>query len=161
MISYSEQPCRAILYYILYSLWLYLCPYIVKVYIFWPPSDWHIPCPLACLRNTSREVDLKSHNSIATRLSIVLAINGIYTKPVIFGHRPAHRLSIIGPIVAISRLSFASIYSTICTKSDVIAYKNSYKQPLYFGIPGVAVFAHSSPSLGHDRSLSLATIIDC
>ena len=50
---------------------------------------------------------------------------------------PAHRLSIIGPIVAISRSSFASVYSTICTKSDVIAYKNSYKQPLYFGIPGV------------------------
>ena len=27
--------------------------------------------------------------------------------------------------------------STICTKSVVIAYKNSYKQPLYPGIPGV------------------------
>ena len=36
----------------------------------------------------------------------------------------------------ISRLSFASVYSTICTKSVVIAYINSYKQPLYFGIPG-------------------------
>ena len=43
-----------------------------------------------------------------------------------FGHRPACRLSIIGPIVPVSRLSFASVYSTICTKS-VIAYKNSYK----------------------------------
>jgi hypothetical protein len=72
------------------------------------------------------------------RLSIVLAINGIYTKHGIFGHRPSCRLSIIGPIVAVSRLSFASVYcSTICTKSAVIAYKNSYKQPLYFGIPGV------------------------
>ena len=28
-----------------------------------------------------------SHNSIVMRLSIVLAINGIYTKPVIFGKR--------------------------------------------------------------------------
>ena len=37
----------------------------------------------------------------------------------------------------VSRLSFASVYGTICTKSVVIAYKNSYKQPLYFGIPGV------------------------
>jgi len=36
------------------------------------------------------------------RLSIVLTINGIYTKPGILGHRPVHRLSIIGPIVAIS-----------------------------------------------------------
>ena len=71
------------------------------------------------------------------RLSIVLAINGIYTKPVIFGHRPACRLFIIGPIVAISRLSFACVYSTLCTNSVVIAYKNSYKQPLYFGIHGV------------------------
>ena len=70
------------------------------------------------------------------RLSIVLAINGIYTKPRIFGHRPVCRLSIISPIV-ISKLSFASVYGTICTKSVVIAYKNSYKQPLYFGIPGV------------------------
>jgi hypothetical protein len=77
------------------------------------------------------------------RLSIVLAINGIYTKPVIFGHRPACRLSIIGPIVAVSRLSFASVYSTICTKPIVIAYKNSYKQPLYFGIPGVIVYSTS------------------
>ena len=34
MISCSEQPCGAILHQILYSLWLYLCPYIVKVYIF-------------------------------------------------------------------------------------------------------------------------------
>ena len=41
--------------------------------------------------------------------------------------------------MAVSRLSFASVYSTICTKSAVIAYKNSYKQPLYFGIPGVLV----------------------
>ena len=63
------------------------------------------------------------------QLSIVLAINGIYTKHGIFGHRPSCRLSIIGPIVAVSRLSFASVYSTICTKSAVIAYKNSYKQP--------------------------------
>jgi hypothetical protein len=62
-------------------------------------------------------------------LSIVLAINGIYTKPGIFGHRPACRLSIIDPIVPVSKLSFASVYSTICTKSVVIAYKNSYKQP--------------------------------
>ena len=54
----------------------------------------------------------------------------------------------------ISRLSFASVYSSICTKSVVIAYINSYKQPLYFEIPGVAVFSDSSPSLGHDRSLS-------
>jgi len=45
-------------------------------------------------------------------------------------------------------------YSSICTKSVVIAYINSYKQPLYFGIPGVAVFSDSSPSLRHDRSLS-------
>jgi hypothetical protein len=72
------------------------------------------------------------------RLSIVLAINGIYTKPRIFGHRPVCRLSIISPIV-ISKLSFASVYGTICTKSVVIAHKNSYKQPLYFGIPGVLV----------------------
>src|SRR5882762_4858472 len=71
------------------------------------------------------------------RLSIVLTINGIYTKPGILGHRPVYRLSIIGPIVAISWLYFASVYSTICIKSVVIAYKNSYKQPLYFGIPGV------------------------
>src|ERR1700676_1182647 len=67
------------------------------------------------------------------RLFIVLAINGIYTKPGIFGHRPVCRLSIISPIV-ISKLSFASVYGTICTKSVVIAHKNSYKQPLYFGI---------------------------
>jgi len=60
------------------------------------------------------------------------SINGIYTKPVIFGHRPARRLSIISPIVAVI---FCKCYSTICTKSVVIAYKNSYKQPLYFGIP--------------------------
>jgi hypothetical protein len=64
-------------------------------------------------------------------------INNIYTKPVIFGHGPACRLSIFGPIVAISRLFFASVYSTICTKSVVIAYKISHKQPLYFGLPGV------------------------
>src|ERR1700692_895908 len=66
------------------------------------------------------------------RLSIVLTINGIYTKPGILGHRPVHRLSIIGPIVAISWLYFASVYSTICIKSVVIAYKNSYKQPYIF-----------------------------
>ena len=68
------------------------------------------------------------------RLSIVLAINGIYTKPGIFGHRPGCRLPIMCPIVPVSRLSFASVYSTICTKSVVIAYKNGY---LYFGIPSV------------------------
>jgi len=60
------------------------------------------------------------------RLSIVLAINGIHTKPGIFGHRPACRLSIIGPIVTVSRLTFANVYSTICTKSIVISYKNRY-----------------------------------
>jgi hypothetical protein len=37
--------------------------------------------------------------------------------------------------VTVSRLSFASVYSTICTKSIVIAYKFCYKRPLYFGLP--------------------------
>ena len=69
------------------------------------------------------------------RLSIVLAINSIYTKSVKFRHRSAYRLSIIGPIVTVSRLYFMSVYSTICTKYIVIAYKNSYKQLLYFGLP--------------------------
>jgi hypothetical protein len=84
-------------------------------------------------------LSVKRHNSIAPRLYIVLAINSIYTKSGNFHHRLAHRLSIIGPIVTISRLSFfASVYSTICTKSTVIAYKDCYKQSLYFGLPSVA-----------------------
>jgi len=64
----------------------------------------------------------------------------------IFCHGPAYRLSVIGPIVIISRLSFVTVYSTICTKSIVIAYKICYKQQLYFGIsaggasvPGVLI----------------------
>jgi hypothetical protein len=57
------------------------------------------------------------HNSVALRLSIVLAIKGIYTKSGNFCHRQAYRLSIMSPIVTVSRLSFASVYSTICTKS--------------------------------------------
>ena len=40
-------------------------------------------------------------------------------------------------LVIVYRSSFASIYSIICTKYIVIAYKISYQQPLYFGIPGV------------------------
>jgi len=39
--------------------------------------------------------------------------------------------------VIVSRLSFASVYSTICTKYIVIAYKICYKGSLDFGIPGV------------------------
>ena len=70
-------------------------------------------------------------------VSIVLPINGIYTKSGKLHHRPTYRLSIIGPIVTVSRLSFASAYSTICTKSIVIAYKICYKWQLYFGLPGV------------------------
>ena len=54
-----------------------------------------------------------------------------------FRHRQAYRLSIISLIVTVSRLSFVSVYSTICTKSIVIAYKIYYKRPLYFGLPGV------------------------
>ena len=38
----------------------------------------------------------------------------------------------------VSRLSFASVYSTICTKYIVIAYKICYKGSLDFGIPGVS-----------------------
>jgi hypothetical protein len=74
------------------------------------------------------------------RLSIVFAINSIYTKSVKFRHRQAYRLSIISLIVTLSRLSFASVYSTICTKSIVIAYKICYKRPIYFGLPGVSIF---------------------
>ena len=82
----------------------------------------------------------KETNSVALRLSIVLAINSICTKSGNFRHRSAYRLSIIGPIVTISRLSFVGVYSTICTKSTLIAYKNCYKQSLYFGLPGVYTF---------------------
>ena len=39
--------------------------------------------------------------------------------------------------MTISRLSFVSVYSTICTKSIVIAYKICYKQLLYFGLTSV------------------------
>jgi hypothetical protein len=39
--------------------------------------------------------------------------------------------------VIVSRLSFASVYSTICTKYIVIAYKICYKGSLDFGFPGV------------------------
>ena len=71
------------------------------------------------------------------RLSIVLAINGIYTKSGKLRHRPTYRLSILGYIVTVSMLSFVSVYSTICTKSVVITYKFCCKQPLYFGLPSV------------------------
>ena len=45
----------------------------------------------------------------------------------------------MGPIVTVYGLSFVSVYSTNCTKSTVhvIAYKDCYKQPLYFGFPSV------------------------
>ena len=71
------------------------------------------------------------------RSSIILAINSIYTKSVKFHHRSAYRLSIIISIVTISRLSFVSVYNTICTKSTVIAYKICYEWLLYFGLPSV------------------------
>ena len=44
-----------------------------------------------------------------------------------------YRLSIISPIVTISRLSFVSVYSTIFTKYIMIAYKICYKGSLDFG----------------------------
>ena len=72
-------------------------------------------------------------------------------------------LSIIGPIVAISRLSFASVYSTICTKSVVIAYKkNGYKQPLYFGICDYCTISIACSGTRHGQKIqtSLKFIIN-
>jgi uncharacterized metal-binding protein len=89
------------------------------------------------LYRLSKSLSRDTISSVALRLSIVLAINGIYTKSGNFRHRSDYKLSIIGPIVTVSRLSFVSVYNTICTKSTVIAYKDCYKQSLYFGLPGV------------------------
>jgi hypothetical protein len=82
-------------------------------------------------------------------LSIILVINGIYTKFGNFPRRPAYQLSIISPIMTISKLSIASVYRTICAKFIVIAYKICYKQLLYFGIPGVFIAIDSPMYIIH------------
>ena len=59
---------------------------------------------------------IKRQNSISTILSIVLAINGVYTKTSKFHHRHAYRSSRIGHIMTTSGLPIVCGYSTHCTK---------------------------------------------
>ena len=59
---------------------------------------------------------IKRHNSISTILSIVLAINGVYTKTTKVYHGHAYRSSRIGPIMTTSGLPIVCSYSTHCTK---------------------------------------------
>ena len=59
----------------------------------------------------------------------------------------------------VSRLSFASVYSTICTKYIVIAYKICYKGSLDFGIPGVQQ-NQTSRRVAYQNKLSTAKIKD-
>ena len=68
---------------------------------------------------------IKRHNSISTILSIVLAINSVYTKTTKFCHRHAYRSSRIGPNMTISGLPIVCGYSTHCTKYILFTIKIS------------------------------------
>jgi hypothetical protein len=92
-------------------------------------------------------------NNIRTLSTSLLQTKSIYLTE--WSHRLAYRLSIIVPIVTISRLSIASLYRTSCTKSIVIAYNICYNQPLYCGLPGG--HQHLPPFSEGERSSNLRT----
>ena len=62
------------------------------------------------------DLPIKRHNGISTILSIVLAINSVYTKTTKFHHMHAYRSSRIGPIMTTSGLPIVCGYSTHFTK---------------------------------------------
>ena len=59
---------------------------------------------------------IQRHNSISTILSIVLVINGVYTKITKFHYRHVYRSSRIGPITTTFGLPIVCDYSTHCPK---------------------------------------------
>ena len=68
---------------------------------------------------------IKRHYSISQILATVLAINGIYPTTTKCCHRRRCRLYIIRPIMTISALPSACVYSTHCTKYIVFPIKIS------------------------------------